>query len=108
MMKKPGIKPVAWAAIALTLYLTSYGVLRSSGQLRNIYSPLDPVGNGIRASTMEWHDMGVKLATEKHVLLGAFEGARGVWPRVLEGVFWPLRELEFSFWRATGRYEESN
>ena len=108
MMKKPGIKPVAWAAIALTLYLTSYGVLRSSGQLKNIYSSSDPSGNGIRASTMEWRDMSVKLATEKRVLLGAFEKARSAWPRVLESVFWPLRELEFAFWRATDRYEDSN
>lgn len=107
-MKNSQLKPKAWVAIVLTLYVTLYGVLRSSGQLMNIYNPLDPAGNGIKASVMEWRDISAKLAAEKHVLLGVFEQVRNGWPQVLEGVFWPLRELEFAFWKATGRYEDSH
>lgn len=99
---------MAWGAIALTLYLTSYVVLRGSGQLKNIYNPLDPAGNGINASKMEWRDLSITLAAEKHPLLGVYETVRNGWPPVLEGIFWPVRELEFAFWKATGRYEESN
>jgi hypothetical protein len=106
-MKNSQLKPTVWGAIALTVYVTSYGVLRTSGQLLNIYNPLDPVGNGIKASVMEWRDITAKLAADKHVLLGAFEKARSVWPHVLEATYWPLRELEFAYWKSTNRYEDA-
>lgn len=105
-VKKPEIKPAAWVAIALMLYLVSYGTLRTSGALMNVYNPLDPSGNGIRAKTRDWRDISVKLAADKSIFLGLVEGVRGRGPQVLEAVYWPLRELEFAFWRSTNRYED--
>lgn len=106
-MKKTEIKPVAWVSIALTLYLVSYGFLRTSGALTNVYSHIYP-GNGIRAHRMEWRDISLKLAADKSMVLGAVEYLRGRVPEVLEAVYWPLRELEVAFWQATGRYEDSH
>lgn len=98
---------MAWAAIALTLYLVSYGILRTSGTLVNVYSPLDPVRNGSRAHRMEWRDISVNLAADKSVMLGVVEQLRGRVPQVLEATYWPLRELEFAFWKSANRYEDT-
>jgi hypothetical protein len=49
-----------------------------------------------------------RLAAEKSIMLGALEYLRGRVPQVLEAFYWPLRELEFEFWKASGRYEDSN
>lgn len=57
---------------------------------------------------MEWRDVSLELAADKSMVLGAVEYLRGRRPEVLEAVYWPLRELEFAFWKATGRYEDSH
>lgn len=105
-VKKPDIKPIAWVGIFLTLYVASYGILRTAGTFVNMYNALNPEGNGITAHKMEWHDLSVKLAADKSLFLGLVEDLRGRVPQVLEAVYWPLRELEFAFWKTTNRYEE--
>jgi hypothetical protein len=93
------IKVTAGCLLALVAYLGGYAYFRLAGDLVHFQNRGLPQGHEVKAPTDPWTDISTGMATDSgSAPLKAIAAGQKAKPKILNGVFWPLRKMEAACW----------
>lgn len=98
MNKKANITVVF--ILLLLGYVAAYGCFRLSGHITHFQNTAMPQGPEVKASVDLWANINSEMTKDSDSLFFRLSSLIDeTEPKVLNTVFWPLRELESAYWR---------